>query len=158
MYLHARRHVLLGSSLLLLLGCQLPTDKRTSLDMAKLYGDDLADALSASADAFIASPQSTPPQRELVLAAKSEIQTARATLDAVTAMTGDGKTAAQEIITGANILEPVLGTLLGPAALYIPMAIGVLQAFIDAWPPPVLAPSTPPDLLHEKAMTYRRHK
>lgn len=159
MYIPTRRIVLLGSGAMLF-GCSTSTtpDTRTPLQMAQVYTDDLADALSASATAYLNStPPPTQAQVDIVRNTIAQIQAARAAIDALTSPTAANTISTiKTIIIDVQTIEPLLAPLLGPAALYIPLALGVLQAFVDALPPPPAAPPVPPAALHEKAMAFRR--
>ena len=81
----SRRFLLLGA-VSTLAGCQYfaSTAGGTPIDMAKMYGDDLADALTASADVFLASPNIPADQKPLVVQAKMIIQEGKQALDAIT--------------------------------------------------------------------------
>lgn len=156
MYAPSRRIVMFGGVSLFIVGCTTP-QSQTSFEMTKAYSNDLANALSASADVFLASTNPTPTaaQLSLVLHAKTSIQQAKDIINSTTAPS-DARTAVQTVITDVGLMAPLLGPLLGPAALYIPLAVAVLQAFIDSLPPPPNAPPMPPAALHEKAMAYHR--
>lgn len=161
MYIPTRRFVLLGSAGLTLFGCAALTSTRTPLQMVQFYTDDLADAFAASAQIFEAStsPVPTAEQITLVNTVMAEIQAGRAAVDALTAPTAtDGIAIVRAIISDVQKVEPMLAPLLGAAALYLPLALGVLQAFADSLAPPPDAPPVPPAALHAKAVAYRRSK
>lgn len=131
-------------------------DATTSLALAKTYGDDLANALSAAAQAYLAgTPAPSPAQAALVSTAVSDLQTARAALDAAT-VPANAVQAADEVIAVARKLSPIVSPYLGPAAPYLPLALGVLQAFVDSLPPPPATPAVPPAGLHIMAAKYHR--
>lgn len=162
MYISTRRAALLGSAASLLFGCSNGTIGGTPIPMAKAYADDLADALSAGADTYLA--RTTPPvptasEKAAVLKAKDDIQQAKAALDAAlttTTVPQNTRDIVKQVIADAHNIAPYVAPLLGPAALYIDLALGVLQSFADSLPPPPTAPQTPPAALAEKAKAYRR--
>lgn len=135
------------------------------LTMIKAYGDDLADALSAGADAYLnatTAPVPTDAQKATVSKAKADIQSGKHALDLVLTSVTDNKAPpsainiAKLIIADAQSLEPYVLPLLGAAGLYVPLALGVVQAFVDSLPPPPDTPPTPPAAFAEKARSYRR--
>lgn len=129
----------------------------TNLQMAQVYADDLADAVSAAAQIYLAGPPAPDAaQAALVSGLIADLQTARRALDAATAAS-DARGIAKQLLTAALNLSPMITALLGPAAGYIPLAIGVVQAFIDSLPPPPAAPVTPPAALHRAALKYHGH-
>lgn len=125
----------------------------TTLATAKMYGDDLADALTAAAQEFVINPQSTMDQKALVQQLTVAIQTAKTTLDAAVAQS-DATGAVNQIITAANSLYPLVAPYLGSAGLYVPLALDVLRTFVNSLPPPTTSP--PPAALQEKAKVYRK--
>lgn len=129
------------------------TSGATTLATAKMYGDDLADALAAAAQEFIVNPQSTMDQKALVKQLVVTLQTAKTTLDAAVAQT-DAVGAVNQIIAAANSLYPLAAPYLGSAGLYVPLALDVLKTFVANLPPPTTSP--PPAALQEKAKVYRK--
>lgn len=129
----------------------------TNLQMAQLYADDLSDAVSAAAQVFLAGPPvPTATQAATVTGLIADLQTARKALDAATAAS-DARGIAKQVLTAVGNLAPVLTGTLGPAAAYIPLALAVIQTFIDSLPPPPATPPTPPAALHKAAMAYHGH-
>jgi hypothetical protein len=165
MYIVTRRAAVLGGSSMLF-GCSFftpttPTIGGTPVSMAQAYADDLADALSSGADVYLASTTPTVSQKAAVTQAKADIQAAKMRLDAalasvVTTVPQTALDTVRLIVVDAQKLVPLVSPLLGPAALYVNLAIGVLQAFVDSLPPPPTAPAVPPAALREKAAAYRR--
>lgn len=150
-----RRNTLIGCFVVGLAGCA-GSNVATSLTQAKLYGDDLANALSAAGQEFMIATTSTLDQKVIVQKTLAAIQVAKTALDNAVART-DAIGIVNQIIAAANTLYPLVSPYLGAAGLYVPIALAVLQAFIDSLPPPSDAPPTPPAALHEKAMAFRRH-
>jgi hypothetical protein len=155
-----------GSSLLF--GCNFFTPTTTiggtPVSMAQAYADDLADALSAAADTYLASttpPVPTDAQKAAVTQEKTDIQAAKVQLDAalssiVTTVPTTALDTVKLIIVDGKKLIPLVSSYLGDAALYVDLAFGVLQTFVDSIPPPPDAPPVPPAALHKKAVAYRR--
>jgi hypothetical protein len=135
-------------------GCSLAPSNATPLQTAQVYGDDLSNAVSAAAVTYeTGPPPATAAQKVLVDNIVSNLQTARAALDAATTPT-DAKDAANLLLANINSLEPYADRYLGPAAEYIPLAIAVVQSFIDAAAPPPNATPTPPAALHRAGMKF----
>jgi hypothetical protein len=165
MYIATRRAAMLGGSSLLF-GCSFFTPTSTTIggtpvSMAQAYADDLADALSSGADIYLASTTPTVSQKAAVTQAKADIQAAKVRLDAalasvVTTVPQTALDTVKLIIVDARKLAPIVSPFLGPAAMYIDLALGVLQTFADSLPPPPVAPAVPPAALREKAAAYRR--
>jgi hypothetical protein len=166
MYVATRRAAMLGGSSLLF-GCSFFTPTSTTIggtpvSMAQAYADDLADALSSGADIYLASQSgATVSQKAAVIQAKADIQAAKGRLDAalasvVTTVPQTALDTVRLIIVDARKLAPIVSPFLGPAAMYIDLALGVLQTFADSLPPPPVAPVVPPAALREKAAAYRR--
>jgi hypothetical protein len=161
MPLIARRNLLtiaaLAVPLPMIAACGLTASGATPLEQAKVYADDLANAVSAAATAFLAGPpKPTAATTAMVNDLVNGLQKARAVLDATTA-TSDAKAIAQQVIAGVQQLLPMVSVFLGPAAPYIPLAIAVVQSFINAIPAPPDAPATPPAALHRAGMAYHPH-
>lgn len=147
-----RRGVLAHSSILLLVACGT-SNYQTPLDMAKAYGDDIADVFAAYSNAYVANP-TDPAQISEVQRLAQEIQLAKGLFDAALSATL-ASNPAQTILTIATQLEPILAPLFGTVAMYIPLGLMVLQAFISKQPPPPNAPVVPPAGLHRPAALYR---
>ena len=123
----------------------------TPLDMAKNYAAVLADAISAAADAFLASTPPPPKQQaDLVQSIVDKIQAAKDQLTAAVDP-ANAKVAAKEVVAGVRFLSGMVSSYLGSAAAYVPVALDVLSAFINALPPPANAPATPPAELQRAA-------
>lgn len=165
MYIPSRRLVLFGGTTSLLFGCAGgQTIGGVPIPMVKAYADDLADALSAGADIYLNSttpPVPTESQKAAVARAKADIQSAKTALDSVlvpttTTVPLSARDTVKLIILDAEKLQPFVAPLLGTAGVYIPLALSVLQAFVDSLPPPPTTPPTPPAPLAEKAKSFRR--
>lgn len=148
-----RRNMLAQSSLLLTIGCNANGGFQTPLDMARAYGDDLADVFAAYSNLYVTNP-SDPSKVSEVQRLAQEVQLAKGLFDAALSATL-ASNPAQTILTIATQLEPILAPLLGTVAMYIPLGLMVLQAFISKQPPPPDAPAVPPAGLHRPAALYR---
>jgi hypothetical protein len=157
----ARRTLLslaaLAVPLPMIAACSLTAPGATPLEQAKAYADDLANAVSAAAAAYIAGPpKPTAANAALVNQLVDDLQKARAALDATTATT-DARSIAQQVIAGVQQLAPMVTVFLGSAAPYVPLAIAVVQSFINAIPAPPNAPAMPPAALRRAGMAYSPH-
>lgn len=153
-----RRFLLAGIGLTALLaGCASPS-ANAQFAQAKAYLDAGTAALLAAAQQYLIGPP--PPSTAAAQAVRTGVaalEQARSTLDAIT-LPVDWKSGALEAIAVMQALaaNPVLTPFLGPAAPYIPLAIAVVTAYINALPAPVNAPPAPPPALQAKARQYRR--
>jgi hypothetical protein len=156
-----RRTLLSAAALALplpfLAACGLTSSGATPLAMAKVYADDLANAVSAAANIYLAGPpKPTAANAALVGQLVDGLQQARAALDATTEAS-DAKGIVLQVIAGVQQLVPLVTPYIGPAGAYIPLAIAVLQAFVQSIPAPPDAPPTPPASLHRAALKYHPH-
>jgi hypothetical protein len=156
-----RRNALSACAMMLplpfLVACGLTSPSATSLDMAKAYADDLANAVSAAANVYLAGPpKPTAANLALVTQLVAGLQQARTALDATTAAS-DAKGIALQVLAGVQQLVPMVSPFLGAAAPYVPLAIAVVQAFVQSIPPPAEAPPAPPAELHRAGMAYHQH-
>ena len=149
----SRRQLLPVPAILLLAQCANGSSAVT-LQQVQSYANDLVDALSAAAQAYLASPSAT--NASVVQTIVSDLQTAKTALNAVTSQT-NAQSIALQVVGFAQQLEPIVLPFLGVAAPYIPIAIAVIQAFIQSLPPPPATPATPPAQLHAVAVKYRLH-
>ena len=153
-----RRALLAGLSLAAFVaGCASPT-ANAQFAQAKAYLDAGSAALLAAGQQFLIGPP--PPSSaaaQAVQTAMAGLVQARTTLDAIT-LPADWKSGALEAVSVMQALaaNPALAPYLGPAAPFIPLAIAVVTAYINALPPPVNAPPAPPPALQAKARQYRR--
>lgn len=152
-----RRHLLAGTAAaclpLSLLGCS--GTQATTLAMAQSYLDTSVNALLAAAQAYLAGPPAPPATAAAqIKAIMGQLVSAQAALDKVT-VEADWKSEATKILATMNELTPTVSPYLGEAAPYLPLAIAVVQAFINSLPPPADAPPTPPAALKKKAALYR---
>jgi hypothetical protein len=156
-----RRKVLLGSSVfvpLVLLGCSTTPGgtPSVSLDMAKAYLDDLVNAVSAAAQAYLAG-STTNINSATVAALVADLQALNSAVQSITDVTNI-KSISLQILAAVNQVVPFVAPFLGPAGPFVPLAIAVIQAFVQSLPAPPDAPPQPPAQLHAKAMTYRGKK
>jgi len=123
---------------------------------AKAYADAAIGAALAGAQQYLAS---TPPppvaNATLVADLANKLQAIKTELDGTTVVP-NWQAGAQEALAVLQQLSPMVAVFLGPAAPFLPVAIGVIQAFIAGLPPPADAPPTPPAALTRKAMEYHR--
>jgi hypothetical protein len=145
-----RRGLLAGALALSVFGCQTPpggTAPTVTLDMAKAWAGDLAGALVAAASAY------SGPNADQARTAAGKLQQAAADFAAM----GDVSTTRSAAISVLTLCQQVaaLVPLPGDLAIYIPMGIAVLQAFVADLPPPPDAPAQPPAALHRAAMRGR---
>lgn len=132
--------------------CANMTTPTVTLDQAKLYANDLILALSAAADTYVTSPGAK--NIPLVLEIESDLQQLKSAIDSVESV-ADARSIVLQAIAFCQQLTPIVLPFLGPAAAAVPLALAVLQAFVQALPPPPEAPPTPPAALHAKALQYR---
>lgn len=139
---------------LLVFGCSPTTPGATSvpMNMLKAYGDDVINALSAAAQAYVVSPGAK--NTAIVNQIVGYLQSTKDALDSVQ-IESDARGIALEVVGFAQQLSPIVAPFLGPAAPFVPIALAVLQAFIASLPPPPAAPPTPPAALHNLALKYR---
>lgn len=153
----SRRHLLAFSSLApipFLTDCSPSSTKGVDLAMVQAYATDLINALSVAAQTYVVQPHAT--SVATVNQIVGYLQQAKEAIQGVQVET-DAKGVANEIISFANQLSPIVMPFLGAAAPYLPIAIAVLQSFIASLPAPPQAPPTPPAALHRVALTYHRH-
>ncbi len=138
-------------------GCgYLTSPNATPFEMLKAYASVTSDAVSAAAQSYLSSkPAPSAKDKALVKKIVADLQ---ATKDAILAAAepANARQMAQEILTGVQTLMPMVSAFLGAAAPYVPVALGVIQAFINALPPPPDAPAKPPAELQRKAMAFHR--
>lgn len=150
-----RRNLLLASALApaFLIGCASTTSPTVSLQMVQAYVSDLVNAVSAAAQAYLAgSSESNSP---LVSSIVSELQTLNTTIQGLTDPTSV-KSAALEVLAAVQQIGPFIAPFLGPAGPFIPLAVAVVEAFVQSLPAPSEAPPQPPAALHRMAATYHR--
>lgn len=142
----------------LVAACGSTASTGTSLEMAKVYADDLANAVSAAAAVYLAGPpMPTAANVAMVNQLVDGLQQARAALDSTTTAS-DARGIALQVLAGVQKLSPLVSAALGQAAAYVPLAVAVIEAFIQSIPPPADAPPTPPVELHNVALKYHGHK
>lgn len=147
-----RRGLLAQSSFVILVACTTPPNQ-TPLEMARAYADDIADVFASFSNLYATNP-SDPSQVPEVQRLAQEIQLAKGLFDA--AVSAQFATSpAQTILTIATQLEPILAPILGTVAMYLPLGLMVLQAFINRQPPPPDVPAVPPAGLRRPAALYR---
>jgi hypothetical protein len=155
-----RRSMLFASAAILPLGLLARcagTQGAVTLEQAQAYMTDASGAVLAAAQAYLAS---TPPPNvgtaDAVRALMANLEAVRQALSGAVAV-ADWKAGALEGLSLLQQLSPLVMVYLGPAGPVIPVAIAVIQAFVDALPPPADAPVVPPAALHRKALEYRPH-
>jgi hypothetical protein len=132
------------------------TQGAVTLEQAKAYLTDGVNATLAAAQAYLVS---TPPPTAQVAATVKDLmvklEAASAALEGVVSVV-DWKAGALEALTVLQQLSPMVAPFLGPAGPFLPVAIAVVEAFVQSLPPPPNAPVVPPAALHAKAMQYHR--
>jgi hypothetical protein len=149
----ARRHLLPLSALLFLAHCANSGSNVMTLAQIQAYADDLINALSAAGQAYLLSATTTASGKVLVTTVIQDLQQTKIAIDSAVNTT-DARATALEIVAFAQQLELLVIPFLGAAAPFVPIALAVLQAFIEALPPPSNAPAMPPAQLHELALKY----
>lgn len=141
----------------LLAGC-VGTPGAVTFAQARAYMDDAVDAVLAAAQAYIVGTP-RPPQAsiDVVISLSTALENARTALDATTVV-ANWQAGAIEALAVLQQLTPLVAAFLGAAAPYVPLAIAVIEAFIQSLPPPPAAPVTPPAALAQKALQYHRRQ
>ena len=132
-------------------------NKQGAIDFAtvRAYADDLVDAMGGAAQSYaLTKPTPSPDALALVSDVMRTLLAAKSALDGATP-SSDAKTIILEVISGVQTLTPYLAMALGGAAPYVPIAIALLQAFINNLPAPPDAPPQPPAALHHAAALHR---
>ena len=132
-------------------------NQQGAIDFAtvRAYADDLVDAMGGAAQSYaLTKPTPSPDSLALVADVMKTLLAAKSALDSAKP-TADAKTIVLEVISGVQTLTPYLAVILGGAAPYVPIAIALLQAFINGLPAPPDAPPTPPAALHHAAALHR---
>jgi hypothetical protein len=145
-----RRFVLFGGGSLCLLGKVAVAVEATSLDMARAYGEVIADSLALAGEVCMANQFSD--QDVVIQATVISIQQAREQL------ASDPSMAIQKIIVDAQLLEPIVGLVLRENNLYMTLSLDVLRAFNEHRPPPATASPHPPAGLQALATIYRHYR
>jgi len=127
-----------------LVACAPGTPGAVSLENTKLWITTVSNALSAAASAY------TGPQMEEVQTIVRQLAQA-ATEFAALGDVSTARSAALSIAAMIGKLAPMLTEQLGAAAMYVPIAVAVISAFVAALPPPVGAPAVPPPELVQAA-------
>lgn len=151
----------IGLGVLALSACGMDfSNAGVTLATVRAYVDDTADVVSAAAQAYISSAGAK--ATDTVQQVLADLEQAKQFVDQA-ATPADAKSAVIEVITFVNQLlhvlmmaAPVL--IPGPAAAAIPIALAVLQAFVNALPMPPNAPPSPPVALHRQAVMVRMHR
>ena len=148
-----RRNVLVAGSMFSALGALGACASATAgadLNIVRNYTSVLVNALSAAAATYVANPAAK--EAALVNKIVADLQILNASVQDVTDIS-TVKSALLQILPSVGILTPILTPLLGAAAPYLPLAVAVLTAFVQALPLP--GPTTPPAALTAKALEYR---
>jgi hypothetical protein len=113
--------------------------------------------VSAAAQAYLASsPSPTAAAQALVKSIVTDLQTLNTAVQSVTD-TSAAKSTILQILAGVNQLVPIVSPFLGTAGPYVPLAIAVIEAFVQSLPPPANSPTSPPAELHRMALKYNHH-
>ena len=149
-----RRAVLLGSAALALTRCSGAAV--TTLAQAKAYFDAGAGAVLAGAQQYLAGPpKPSAADAATVKTVMAALVAAQKALDG-TVIETDWRATAVGALANIQSLLPFATPFLGPAGPYLPLAIAVVQAFIDALPAPPDTPAVPPAALSRKAAEFHR--
>jgi len=139
-----------------LLGCST-SGSIANFNQAKAYLDAGANAIIAAGQQFLAGPPApSAANKTLVTEGIAALQQVLAAIDAQAAPTGSWKADATQALAFIQQLSPVVSGYLGAAGQYVPLAVAVVTAFIQALPPPADTPPVPPAALTRKAAEIRR--
>ena len=122
-----------------------------SVAQVKAYANALAAAITGAAQAYLAGPPApSAAQAQIVNVVLADLKTAVTALDGVPDGAGSAgtKDLIQQILTAVQKIVPILAPFLGPAGVYVPLAIAVLQAFIASLPLPPATPAMPPAAMY----------
>jgi len=122
-----------------------------SVAQVKAYGNALAAAVAGAAQAYLAGPpMPSAAQAQIVNLVLADLKTAADALDGIPDGAGSygTKDLVQQILTAVQKLTPIVAPFLGPAGVYVPLAIAVLQAFIASLPAPPATPAMPPAAMY----------
>lgn len=150
----AAKTLLLASTGLALSACVSGSPGAVALETAQNYATTVADALAAAAQAYTA--QAGAVSVDVVQKVADDLEKAAHEFAAL----GDvstARSAALSVLGFAQQLAPLVAAFLGAAAPYVPIALVVIQAFIQALPMPAEAPVQPPAALRAQAAKLRRH-
>ena len=132
------------------------TQGAVTFEQAKAYADAAIGAALAGSQQYLAS---TPPPSAanalVVTVLVTRLEAIKGSIDGTTTVP-NWQAGAQEALAVLQQLSPMIAPFLGPAAPFLPIAIGVIEAFIAGLPLPVNAPPTPPAALSRKAAEYHR--
>lgn len=131
-----------------------------TLATVKAYVDDVVDVVSAAAQTYVNSAGAK--AVDTVQQILADLTQAKQYVDQA-ATPADAKSAVVEVL---NFVQELLHFLMmsapmlipGPVAAAIPIALAVLQAFVNALPMPPNAPPSPPVALHRQAVMVRMHR
>lgn len=132
-----------------------PSVAPVTLSVAKMWVDDVAPAVMAAAQVYLAGPPApSPAQAAQINSAIADLQTAQAAFDKLQP-SDDPKATTTQVLTLLNNLLPIASPHMpNGTALYASLGISVIQAFVNALPPPPDAPATPPASLHAAAAKF----
>lgn len=135
------RHLPLAILPALVLSACAPTQQNAAtLEQAKAWATGISSAISAAAAVY------TGPNVDQVRKAATDIQAAAVAFQTL----GDvstARSAALSLIAMAQQVTPMIAPALGPNAVFVPMGLAVLQAFVASLPvPPAAAPTPPPEM------------
>ncbi len=157
--MNTRRSLLASAALIfpvgLLAGC-VGTGSAAEFDTAKAYFHAVSIAvLAAGQQALTGMTDPKAPAYVAIQTAMLQLQEAMTTIDATTTV-ADWRSAAAEAIGVVTKLadDPFVAAMLGGAAAYVPLAIGIVQAFISSLVLPPNTPPTPPAALARKGMEF----
>lgn len=153
------RRSILGFAALLPIGLLVDctgTPGAVTFEQAKAYADAAIGAALAGSQQYLASiPPPSAMTASIVAGLANKLQAIKAEIDGTTTVP-NWKAGAQEALAVLQQLSPMVAPFLGAAGPLLPVAIGVIEAFIAGLPTPADAPPTPPAALSRKAMEFHR--
>lgn len=118
-------------------GCAQGTQQAATLDQAKAWISGVTGAVAAAAAVY------TGPNQAQVQQASADLVKAATAFQALGDVT-TARSAALSIVAMLQQLSPMVAPYLGANAVYVPMGLAVIEAFIAALPVPPSVPASPP--------------
>lgn len=150
-----RRRLLATAPALLIAGCanQTPQQRAVELATAKVWVAAIANAVGTASFAYVG------PNASQVRQAAAGLQVAANAFQSIVEIS-TARSAALSFVTAAQQIMPVITPLLGQQnALYVPLGLIVVQAFVASLPLPPDAPPAPPAAMskgpHSPEAMYR---
>jgi hypothetical protein len=148
-------------------GCSTIASTPAQISQVKEYSQAVANAVSASAQIYLAGPPvPSAANKALVTTVVTDIQAANAAVQILDGTNLNFTTAQQTVNSLIQAIQmalniPGVQLALGAAGMYIPLALAVLEAFVNSMqgpplPPPAGTPQHPPAALTRKAAMYHR--